>query len=195
MCWALRQRASVSASTSILTPNMSARPSPDEMLLIGYVTHAHGVRGQIKLHALTDRPEHLSTVKTVYLGDDLRSYSLRRAAEHKASVLIVTLGGVDTREAAEALRGQEVFIRERDAQPLAEDEYYLHDLPGLRVENVVGEELGTVKDVVETGANEVLVVVRSDGSELLVPMIRDVVKRLDIIAKLVVIEPLPGMLD
>lgn len=174
---------------------MSARPSLDELLLVGYVTHAHGVRGQIRLHALTDRPEHLNTVKTVYLGDDFKPFALRRAAEHKASVLIVTLGGVETREAAEALRGSEVFIRERDAQPLAPDEYYLHDLPGLSVENVAGEALGTVKDVVETGANEVLVVVRPDGGELLVPMIKDVVKRLDVAAKLVVIEPLPGMLD
>jgi 16S rRNA processing protein RimM len=110
-------------------------------------------------------------------------------------VLIIALAGIDSRDAAEALRGQEVYIRQADALPLDQDEYYLHDLPGLRVEHVDGTTIGIVKEVLETGANEVLIVTRPEGGEVLIPMIKDVVKRLDIAAGVVVIEPLPGMLD
>ncbi|HEX6293254.1 MAG TPA: ribosome maturation factor RimM [Herpetosiphonaceae bacterium] len=175
--------------------SQNPRPSPDELLLVGQITMPFGIHGQLKLHAITNRPEHLRRISVVFIGEDLTPYKLRRAAEHKASVMIINLSGIDTREAAEALRGQEVYIRQADALPLDEDEYYLHDLPGLRVETVDGAVVGTVKEVIETGANEVLVVTRPEGGEALIPMIKDVVKQLNVAAGLVVIDPLPGMLE
>lgn len=174
---------------------MSQLPVRDDLLLIGRFTLPHGIRGQLKLHAITDKPEHLRRVRTVFVGEELKPYQLDRAAEHKAGTMIVTLAGIITRNEAELLRGQEVFIRQQDAAPLADDEYFLHDLPGLRVQTVDGVLVGTVKEVIETGANEVLVVTRPEGGEALVPMIKDVVKQFDIAAGLVVIDPLPGLLD
>jgi 16S rRNA processing protein RimM len=174
---------------------MTNTPAREDMLLIGQFMLPHGVRGQLKLHAITNRPEHLRRVKTIFVGDALTPYRLQRAAGHKASTMIVTLAGITTRDEAERLRGQEVFINQQDAAPLDDDEYFLHDLPGLRVETVTGELLGTVKEVIETGANEVLVVTRPAGGETLIPMIKDVVKQLDIAAGLIVIDPLPGLLD
>lgn len=174
---------------------MTNVPAPDDLLLIGQFTLPHGVRGQIKLHAITDQPENLRRVKTIFVGDERKPYRLQRAAEHKAAVMIVTLTEITTRDQAETLRGLEVYIRQADAAPLAEDEYFLHDLPGLRVETVAGEHLGAVKEVIETGANEVLVVTKPQGGEVLIPMIKDVVKQLEIAAGRIVIEPLPGLLD
>lgn len=174
---------------------MTTLPVRDELLLIGQFTMPHGVRGQMKLHAITDQPAHLGRVKTIFVGEALKPYKLQRAAEHKAGTMIVTLVEVTTRDEAETLRGKEVYIRQQDAAPLADDEYFLHDLPGLRVETVAGELLGSVKEVIETGANEVLVVIRPEGGEVLIPMIKDVVKQLDIAAGLIVIDPLPGLLD
>lgn len=174
---------------------MPTPPARDDLLLVGQFTVPHGIRGQLKLFAVTNRPEHLSRVKTIFVGDELTPYKLVRAAEHKAALMIVTVGGVDTREAAEALRGQDVYIRQSDAAPLEADEYFLHDLPGLRVETVAGETIGTVKEVIETGANEVLVVTRPEGGEALIPMIKDVVKQLDVAGGLIVVEPLPGLLE
>jgi 16S rRNA processing protein RimM len=174
---------------------MTPQPHPDELLLVGQVTLPHGVRGQVKLHAITNRPEHLERVKTIFVGERRTPYKLERIAAHKGPVMIASLSGVGTREAAEALRGQEVFIRQSDAAPLDEDEYYLHDLPGLAVQTVDGAELGVVKEVIETGANDVLVVARPGGGEVLIPMIRDVVKQLDLPGKLITIEPMPGLLE
>jgi 16S rRNA processing protein RimM len=174
---------------------MAEKIPAEEFLLVGQFTVPHGVRGQIKLHAITNRPEYLERVKTIYVGDTRVAYRLQGAALHKQTVLIVTLSGVSTREAAENMRGLEVYIREADAQPLDEDEYFLHDLPGLRVETEAGDQIGIVKEVIETGANEVLVVTRPEGGEALIPMIRDVIKALDVSGGRVVITPLPGLLD
>ena len=167
----------------------------DDFLLIGTIGVPFGMRGQVKLHSVMSRPEHLRRVKTLFIGDQHRAIALRHAAEHKPNVLILTLEGLANRSSAEALRGAEVYIREADAAPLDEDEYFLHDLPGLRVETITGEQVGTVKEVLETGANEVVIVTRPEGGEVLIPMIRDVVKVLDIAGGRLVIEPMEGLLS
>ncbi|WP_029215325.1 ribosome maturation factor RimM [Kallotenue papyrolyticum] len=173
---------------------MSQGPAPEDLLLVGQITVPHGIRGQVKLRAITSYPEHLDRVKTVYLGEERTPYRLQRAAVHKPQIMIITLGGVTTRTAAEALRGQEVYIRAEDARPLEPDEYFLHDLPGLHVETEQGVAIGVVREVIETGANEVLVVTRAEGGDALIPMIRDVVIQLDIAAGRIVIRPMPGLL-
>jgi 16S rRNA processing protein RimM len=165
------------------------------MLLIGKITVPFGVRGQVRMFAITSYPEHLRRIKTVYVGDTYTPYPLERSAVHKGAEMIVTLGGVTTRDAAEALRGQEVFMPANEALPLEADEYFLHDLPGLRVRTVDGTEIGTVREVLDNPANEVLVVTRADGGDVLVPMIKDVVQQLDLANGEIVINPLPGLLE
>lgn len=193
MCLAWRRHASANGCNLTSAPNSSA-PSND-LLLVGKITVPFGVRGQVKMFAITSYPEHLRRVKTIYVGEALKPYALKGAAIHKGATMIVTLDGVTTREGAEALRGQEVFMRESDALPLEADEYFIHDLPGLRVRTTDGTEIGVVKEVIETGSNEVLVVDRSEGGEVLIPMIKDVVQHLNISGGEIVIEPLPGMLE
>ncbi len=169
--------------------------NPDDFLLVGTIGLPFGIKGQVKLHTITSRPEHLLRLKTVFLGDARAATELRRVAEHKHAVMILTLAGVEDRNAADELRGTEVFIRQQDAAPLDEDEYFLHDLPGLQVETTGGEVLGTVDQVLETGANDVLVVKRENGEEALIPMTHEVVKALDLTARRIVIEPIQGLLD
>ncbi len=174
---------------------MAGAQAGDEFLLIGTLGLPFGIKGQIKFHTLMSRPEHLRRLKTIYVGPKFQPFDLLRGVEHKHGVYLLTLAKLDSRSAAEELRNQEVFLHERDAEPLTEDEYFLHDLLGLQVETVAGEQLGVVKEVLETGANDVLVVVRPEGGEVLIPMIRDVVKTMDLAAKRLVIEPLEGLLS
>jgi 16S rRNA processing protein RimM len=175
---------------------MAALSPPDEeLLIIGTIVAPFGIKGQVKLRSLTDHPEHLSrNIRTVYVGPARSAYQVRKVFEHKPGLLVMTLRDVDTRDAAEDLRGFDVAILEREAVPLAQGEYYLHQLYGLRVETVDGEEIGTVRELIETGANEVLVVKREAQSDVLIPMINDVVKELDLPGGRVVIEIIPGLL-
>lgn len=171
-----------------------SNPSPDDTLLVGIVVAAFGLRGQVKLRAITNNPEGLRRVRTLYLGPTRKPYQLRSIQQPKPGTLVLTLDGVDGRTAAEDLRGTEVFIRAQDAAPLAEDEYFIHDLYGLLVVAEDGSEIGKVREVLETGANEVLVVTRPGQSDALIPMIRDVVRTLDIPGGRIVISPLEGLL-
>lgn len=169
--------------------------SPDDFLLIGQIVAPFGVRGQVKVRSYTDRVDHLRRrIHTVYLGPEWRQVALTHVLEHKPGLLVLTLGGVTTREQAEDLRGTEVSIREQEAAPLDEGEYFIHQLYGLVVVNEAGETLGQVREVMETGANEVLVVQREGQADALIPMIRDVVQELDVPHQRIVIRPLEGLL-
>jgi len=176
---------------------MAQQPlSPDDTLLIGEIVAPFGVRGQVKVRSYTDRVEHLQRhISSVFVGPDRREYTLRGVLEHKPGLLVLSLESVTTREDAENLRGQEVAIREREAAPLDEDEYFIHQLYDLKVVAEDGTEIGQVREVIETGANEVLVVARPGQSDALIPMIRDVVQDLDIAGGRVVVRPLEGLLE
>lgn len=170
-------------------------PALDDLLLIGTLGQPFGIRGQLKLHLITSHPEHLRQVKTIFLGPKLVPYSLKAVQPHKATIVILTLDGVVGRTAAEAFGRDEVFIRATDAAPLEEGEFFFHDLPGLKVRTLAGDEVGVVKEILETGANDVLLLERPDGSEVLIPLIKSVVRELNIAAGEIRIEPLPGLLD
>jgi 16S rRNA processing protein RimM len=171
-------------------------PTPDNTILIGQIVAAFGVRGQVKMKAITDQIDHLRRhIRTLYLGPKLQAYTLKGVIEHKPGLLILTLTNVTTREQAEDLRGQDVAILESQAAPLEEGEYFIHQLYGLTVVTDQGEEIGKVREVLETGANEVLVVTRLGKSDALIPMIRDVVHDLDPASGRVVIHSIAGLLD
>lgn len=164
-------------------------------MLIGEIVGPFGTRGQVKLKAVTDQIEHLRRrVRTVYVGAKRQSYTLKQVIAHKPGLLVLTLSGVSTRDEAENLRSSEVAILERDAAPLGEDEYFIHQLYGLAVVDEAGAPIGTVREVLETGANDVLVVAREGKPDALIPVIRDVIQQFDFTEKRVVIRPLEGLL-
>lgn len=170
-------------------------PAPEEYLLIGEIVGPFGTRGQVKLKAVTDQIEHLRRrVRTLYVGAKRQSYTLRQVIVHKPGLLVLTLSGVGTRDEAENLRGSEVAILERDAAPLGEDEYFIHQLYGLQVVDEAGAPIGTVREVLETGANDVLVVAREGKPDALIPVIRDVIQQFEFAEKRVVIRPIEGLL-
>jgi 16S rRNA processing protein RimM len=173
-----------------------ASPTEEDFLLIGEVVAPFGIRGQVKVKSYTDHIDHLRRrIHAVYLGPKHVSYPLKAVIEHKPGLLIVSLGGVTTRENAEALRGSEVAILEHEAAPLEDGEYFIHQLYGLKVVTEDGAEIGTVREVLETGASEVLVVTRLGQPDGLIPMIRDVVQELDIAGGRVVVRLLEGLLE
>jgi 16S rRNA processing protein RimM len=104
------------------------------------------------------------------------------------------LDGVDSRSAAESLRGARILVPAADLPPAAPDEFYWHEIAGYRVETTGGRALGTIAEVFATGLNDVWVV-REGEREHLIPVIADVVRAIHRTERRVVIEPLPGLLD
>lgn len=171
-------------------------PRADELLLVGTVVNVVGLRGMIRMSIVSSEPEYLArTLPMLYSADGKRSFRLRSLVHYKGSLYTATLGGVATRDQADALRGTELFILQKDAAPLGADEYFIHDLPGLSVYDAAGTLIGTVQDVINTGASDVLVIARQGAPEALVPIVKAFVQRIDVADKRIVITPIPGLLD
>ena len=116
-----------------------------------------------------------------------------KTARVQAPFVYLSLNEVPDRSAAETLRGRDLLVSEADAVPLPQGEFFWHQVLGLRVEDAAGHTLGTIDDILETGANHVYVVHGPLG-EILVPAIKDVVQLIDPPAGRMVVDPLPGML-
>lgn len=166
---------------------------PVEFLAIGRILRPHGVRGELLLETLTEFPAHLAEVDTVYIGAEAEPapHPLRRARLHQKELLL-QLGDCADRDAADAYRGQTVFIRQEQAAPLPPGRYYHHQIIGLAVVSDTGEALGNVAEILETGSADVYVV-RGESGELLLPAIKDVILSIDLDAKRLTVHVLEGL--
>ena len=150
------------------------------------------MKGALRVQLLSDFPAAFKRRKQLLLGEALRPVDVISASVGPASA-IVRLVGVETIEAAAALRGEYLYVASADAARPPRGEFYLHEIVGLSVETEDGRPLGRIAEVLRTGANDVYVVAGPLG-EVLVPAIEDVVRRIDPAAGRVVVRPLPGML-
>jgi 16S rRNA processing protein RimM len=164
---------------------------PVEMLAIGRVLRPHGVRGELLLEQMTDFPEHLREVETVYLGEPAEPHPLAGFRQHRGQLLI-RLGDCPDRDCAEALRGALVQVRAEAAAPLPPGRYYHHQLTGLPVVTDEGEALGELAEIIETGANDVYVV-RGPSGEILLPAIRSVILKIDLEARQILVHLIEGL--
>jgi 16S rRNA processing protein RimM len=162
-----------------------------EFLAIGRVQRPHGVRGELLLETLTDSPEHLAEVETVYLGDEAMPHKLENVRFHRRQLLI-RLADCADRDRADLYRGQLVQIRVEQAAPPPPGSYYHHQVIGLSVVTKEGEALGVVAEILETGANDVYVV-RSDQGEILLPALNNVILKIDLDAQRMTVHLLDGL--
>ncbi|MEN6479042.1 MAG: ribosome maturation factor RimM [Anaerolineales bacterium] len=148
-------------------------PPAEDYVVLGWVVAPHGVRGEIKVASEAQSLERFLALETVWLGDAHRAFTVTGARLHQGRALLL-LDGVSDRDAAEGLRGQTVYLRLSEAEPLAEGAYYYHEVEGLAVIDEQGQSLGVLAEVLPTGANDVYVVQGPRG-ELLLPAIHDVI--------------------
>ncbi len=177
------------------------RPSSNPaFLVLGQITRPHGIRGELRVLFSTAFPDRVSELETVYVGRDpydpatAQPYELISSRRHQ-DTLLVRLAGIDSREAADAMRDKLLLVALEDAVPLEEGEYYLFQIIGAQVVTTEGEELGRVAEVLETGANDVIVVRGGLRGEILLPDIPEVILKVDIEHARVTVALLPGLLS
>lgn len=161
-------------------------------LVIGKIVAPFGIRGEVKVRIESDDPERFALLETVYLGKALRPYTIESSRIHQGSALL-HFRGVDDRTAAEALRDQFVYVTMEEALPLGEGEYYVYQIEGLAAVTAEGERLGTVREVLQTGANDVYVIDGPKG-EILLPVIPDVILGVDLDAGTITVRIPDGLL-
>jgi 16S rRNA processing protein RimM len=177
-------------------------------LAVGRIGRAHGVRGEVRVEVLTDFPERRYAPGSRLLvapppdptapgrePEEPVPVVVKSARPHRGAIL-VRLDRAADRTAAEALTGQQLYVEASDAPELGPDAYYEHQLVGCVVATRDGRRLGRVTELLETGAADVLIVGdEAPGTTVLVPMIAQVIQSVDVDKGLIVIDPLPGLLD
>ncbi|MGD9763659.1 MAG: ribosome maturation factor RimM [Candidatus Binatia bacterium] len=163
---------------------------------LGTIVNRHGLRGEVRLLAHnpdSDTVDRLPSVTLIRGAGRREERAVRGVRRHKRFILL-QLDGVDSANAAEALVGCAVAVPRAALPPAGPHAAYHADLLGCTVLTTSGEHLGTVREMLVTGSNDVCVV-RDGAREVLVPVIADVVAELDISARRLVVHPLPGLLD
>lgn len=148
---------------------------------MGHVGAPFGVRGWVKVHAYTEHSDSLLDYPVWWLGHNGQWRECEvLACDVHPKALVAHLAGCDDRDAAAALRGSEIAVPRESLPQVDENEYYWADLIGLKVVNTAGQELGSVTGLLETGANDVLVV--QGERERLIPFVAQVVLEVDLAA-------------
>jgi len=166
-----------------------------DFVLIGFLRRAHGVRGEITAEQVSDIPERFLALEYVLVRKDGRTVELAvESVRTKANFFLLKLEGIDDRDAARDLTGADIGVRKADIHPVPEDTYYQFDLVGCLVVGESGREIGRVEDVLKMPANDVLVVC-SGEREVLIPVVKTIVKEVDPVAGRIVIIEMKGLLD
>jgi 16S rRNA processing protein RimM len=191
------QTAGVSASELKSVASMKP-PEPDapRLLRLGRIGGAHGLTGALRMRPDNPQSETLGSLRYVVL--EHRGVScvceLREARRLNRTTFRVVLEGITNPEAADELRGAIVMVPAADLPRPEAGEFYYHEIIGCEVVTTTGERIGVVEETFSTGANDVWSV-RDGAREVLVPVIEDVVKAIDLDARRVTIESVPGLLD
>ena len=170
------------------------RDYPD-LTWLGTVLGAHGMRGEVKVRPETDDPEYYLETASFFVETATSLNHLDVAGMHfQKGQWLVAFAGVTSRVEAEAFKSARLLLPDEQLKPLAPGEHFQHRIQGCQVESTTGEPLGTIFQVVETGANDVYEV-RHEGRTFLVPVVPHIVISVDTEAQKVVIDPISGLLD
>lgn len=146
----------------------------EKFLKVGVITTTHGVRGEVKVYPVTDGAERFLELEYVLLdtGGEMRRLEIENVKFYK-NLAILKFKGIDNINDIERYRGRDLWIPREEGQELGEDEYYIADLLGMDVVLEDGTPFGVLKNVLETGANDVYAVTMKDGREVLLPAIHE----------------------
>lgn len=168
----------------------------EDLLQVGIITSTHGVRGEVKVYPTTDDPRRFRRLKEVVLDTGKEKMNLEiEGVKFFKQFVILKFKGLDNINDIEKYRQKSLYVTRKNTVRLQRDEYFIADLIGLKVQDEDGKELGTVKDVIETGANDVYEVEMADGKSLLLPAIKQCILNVDVENGTMQVHVLEGLLD
>jgi len=168
----------------------------EDLLKVGVISSMHGIRGEVKVYPTTDDVRRFEQCRELLLdtGRELRTLEVEGVKFFK-QFAILKFKGYDSINEMEPYKGKPLYVTRANAVPLEEDEYYIADLIGLKVVDEAGVALGTLRDVIETGANDVYSVCSEDGAELLLPAIKECILSVDLEQGLMRVHIMPGLAE
>lgn len=168
----------------------------ENLLQVGAITSTHGIRGEVKVFPTTDDVNRFRKLKEVVLDTGKEQITLQiQGVKFFKQFVILKFKGIDSINDIEKYKGKNLYVTRENAVKLEKDEYFIADILGSTVEDEDGNFLGTLKDVIITGANDVYVVENEDGKELLFPAIKECVLNIDVKQAKITVHIMPGLLD
>lgn len=164
-------------------------------IIIGKIVGSHGIKGYVKVIYFTEFPERIDVLEYAIIEDE--EYKIEDSSNFK-NMWLLKLEGINTRDEAEKLYSKDVKIHKEDRMPLAEGNYYIDDIIGLKVVDESGSVIGYIKEVLKTGANDVFVIKPYPGSknlpnEILFPALKHLVKKISFTEKEIIVEIPEGL--
>ena len=166
----------------------------EQFLQVGVISSTHGIRGEVKVFPTTDDPARYKKLKKVLLDTGKERLELEiQSVKFFKQFVIVKFKGIDNINDIERYKGKSLLVPRENAVPLKKDEYYIGDLIGMEVFTEEGL-FGVLKDVMETGANEVYIVDSDEHGEVLIPAIRQCILDVDVEGKRMKIRLMDGLI-
>ncbi len=166
-----------------------------ETLKVGKIVTTHGLKGEVKVYPTTENPDRFLELSRVFLDLGVSRKELEiESVRFQNKMVLLKFKGLDRIEDVEGFRSRDLLIRREDAIPLAENQWFIGDLIGLKVLLPDDAVLGTVKDVMETGANDVLLI-STGKKDVMIPVVSEFVKKVSPEEGYIRVEVIPGLLE
>lgn len=163
--------------------------------IVGKIINTHGIRGEVKIYPLTDNLDRFDYLKKAYLGDEKLPVIIEGVKFHKG---IAILKFKEFSNINDILRFKDsyLYVDEENKVILPQDHYFISDLLNCQVKDTNGNLLGIIKDVIQGYSNDVYVISdENKGKEYLIPVVKEFVKVVNIVEKLIIIDPIEGMIE
>lgn len=168
----------------------------EDLLQVGAITQTHGIRGEVKVFPTTDDPNRFKKLKETILDTGKEKITLEiEGVKFFKQFVILKFKGIDNINDVEKYKGKNLYVTRQNAVKLKKDEYFIADLIDIEVFDETDTKLGTLTDVIETGANDVYQIEMTDGKEVLIPAIKECILSVDIEARKMVVHLMDGLLD
>ena len=168
----------------------------EELFRVGVISNTHGIRGEVKVYPTTDNGRRFYDLKEVILDTGKEQLNLHvTSVKYFKNMVILKFKEFDNINDIIPYKGMDLLVTRENAIPLEEGEYYIADIIGSKVITDEDKILGTLTDVLQTGANDVYVVKTKDGKEVLLPSIEECILDRDIENKIVKVHIMKGLLD
>ncbi len=167
------------------------------LIAIAQIIRPHGIRGELKVQSLSDFPDRLTRIKTIFVseqdGDSAQSYEIE-LVRRQSPYFLVKLKSVNDLDNAENFRNKFIKIEQKDVHPLEKNQFYHYQLVGLNVLSTTGEELGTISAVIPNPGNDLFQVNGQNRSKFLIPAVTEFIKEIDLLNQRMIINFIPGLI-
>ena len=168
----------------------------EDLFQVGIITSTHGVKGEVKVYPTTDDVRRFKKLKDIILDNGKEHIALElESVKFFKQMVILKFKGIDTLNDVERFRQKSLYVTRANAVRLRKDEYFIADLMGLKVVDEENKELGTLEDVMLTGANDVYVIKLLNGKELLLPAIKQCILNVDMENRCMQVHVLEGLIE